>query len=284
MAMNAQEYVAKVRNLPPVSETALKLANLLHEPAISNDDVVQLLKRDNVLTAKMLRACNSSYFGLDEPVYSVDQAVLILGHQQTLHIVLTLAFGGALVVPMPAYAADTTELWSHSIASAGAAEIIAQEETGVETDVTIAFTVGLLHDIGKLVLDQALNAEVYAQIQERIAGGETRARAERAILATDHAEVGAALLRSWRLPNVIVEAVGNHHRPTIHPRPELSAIAYLANWMAHAADASHAAGGHGSALDASVSNALGLGKARLEELVASVRESGSEIEALVAGD
>ena len=62
------------------------------------DEVVQVLKCDNVLTAKLLRACNSPYFGLEEPVSSVDQAVFLLGHQQILHIVLTLAFGSAMVV------------------------------------------------------------------------------------------------------------------------------------------------------------------------------------------
>jgi len=65
---------------------------------------------DNVLTAKLLRACNSPYFGLAEPVASVDQAVFILGHQQILHIVLTIAFGSAMVVPLPTYAVEASEL------------------------------------------------------------------------------------------------------------------------------------------------------------------------------
>jgi HD-like signal output (HDOD) protein len=61
----------------------------LEQASISNDEIVQVIKCDNVLTAKLLRACNSPYFGLDDPVSSVDQAVLMLGHQQILHIVLT---------------------------------------------------------------------------------------------------------------------------------------------------------------------------------------------------
>ena len=113
--MTATEIIHKVKNLPPVSQAALKLVNLLEQASISNDEIVAVIKCDNVLTAKLLRACNSPYFGLDDPVASVDQAVLLLGHQQILHIVLTLAFGSAMVVPLPGYAVEANELWRHSL-------------------------------------------------------------------------------------------------------------------------------------------------------------------------
>lgn len=104
----AQELIGKVKNLPPVPQTALKLVGLLDQPSVSNDEVVALLRCDNVLTAKLLRACNSPYFGLAEPVSSVDQAVFILGHQQILHIVLTISFGSAMVVSCRATRAKPT--------------------------------------------------------------------------------------------------------------------------------------------------------------------------------
>ena len=122
--MTAPEIINKVKNLPPISQAALKLVNLLEQASISNDEIVQVIKCDNVLTAKLLRACNSPYFGLDEPVSSVDQAVLMLGHQQILHIVLTLAFGSAMVVPLPGYAVEANELWRHSLVTASAAETL----------------------------------------------------------------------------------------------------------------------------------------------------------------
>ena len=81
--ITAQELVAKVKNLPPVPHAALKLVSLLDQPAVSNTEIVQALRCDNVLTAKLLRACNSPYFGLDDPVSSVDQAVLMLGQRMT---------------------------------------------------------------------------------------------------------------------------------------------------------------------------------------------------------
>ena len=92
--MTAQELIAKVKNLPPVPNAALRLISLLDQNEAGNEDVVSAIRCDNVLTAKLLRACNSPYFGFSEAVASVDQAVLVLGHQQILHIVLTLGKAG----------------------------------------------------------------------------------------------------------------------------------------------------------------------------------------------
>ena len=164
----AQQLVDRVKNLPPVSQAALKLVNLLDQPSADNDEVVKAIKCDNILTAKLLRACNSPYFGLDEPVASVDQAVMILGHQQIMHIVLTLAFGSAMVVPLPGYAVEASELWRHSLITAAAAEIIAAESPGISVGAPVAFTVGLLHDIGKLVMSQALSPDLQGSIRQLI--------------------------------------------------------------------------------------------------------------------
>ena len=227
--MTAQELVAKVKNLPPVPHAALKLVSLLDQPSVSNDEVVQALRCDNVLTAKLLRACNSPYFGLAEPVTSVDQAVFLLGHQQILHIVLTIAFGSAMVVPLPGYAVEASELWRHSLVTATAGELIASEFTDLNVEPPVAFTIGLLHDIGKLVLSQTLTADIQADIRRRIEQDKlARVEAEKAVLGTDHGEVGAQLLQSWHLPDDLVEAVANHHQPILKPRARLSVVTHLA--------------------------------------------------------
>jgi len=212
--MTAQELVAQIKNLPPVSYAALKLVNLLDQPSVSNDEVVQ------VLTAKLLRACNSPYFGLEDPVSSVDQAVFLLGHQQILHIVLTLAFGSSMVVPLPGYAVEANELWRHSLITATAAETVVGEIPDVNMEPAVAFTVGLLHDIGKLILGQALTGDLQADIRQRVEQEHlSRSEAEKLVVGTDHSEVGACLLQEWHLPEDIVEAVANHHHPVLEPRP-----------------------------------------------------------------
>jgi len=277
--MTAHELVAKIKNLPPVSYAALKLVNLLEQPAVSNDEVVQVLKCDNVLTAKLLRACNSPYFGLEEPVSSVDQAVFLLGHQQILHIVLTLAFGSAMVVPLPGYAVEANELWRHSLITATAAETVVAEITDLSVEPAVAFTVGLLHDIGKLVLGQALTLDFQADIRQRVEQQQnSRSEAEKAVLGTDHSEVGACLLQDWRLPEEIVEAVANHHHPVLEPHPRLSVVTHLANCIAHLAGSAPGWDGFAVRVDDRVITAFDLTGDKLENMVIAVRESFDRVD------
>lgn len=280
--MTANELVAKVKNLPPISQAALQLVNLLDEPAVSNEEVVQVLKYDNVLTAKLLRACNSPYFGLEEPVSSVDQAVLILGHHQILHIVLTLAFGGAMAVPLVGYAVESNELWRHSLTAATAAEYIVSNGIDINVDPHVAFTVGLLHDIGKLVLGQVLTPEHQTTIRELIQDKKnSRWEAEKLVLGTDHAEVGGALLRAWNLPEDIIEGVANHHQPVVDPKPKLSAVAHLANCLAHRVSLAPALETYATYVDLKVAEAFSLTPARIESMTEEVRSSCDKVDQLM---
>lgn len=276
---SAQQLVDRVKNLPPVSQAALKLVNLLDQPEADNDEVVNAIKCDNILTAKLLRACNSPYFGLDEPVASVDQAVMILGHQQILHIVLTLAFGSAMIVPLPGYAVEASELWRHSLITASAAEIIALEATGMNVEKPVAFTVGLLHDIGKLVMSQALTPDLQVAIRQLIENQKiSRSEAEKTVLGTDHGEVGACLLRTWNLPEKIIEATVNHHNPVFEPAPQLSVVTHLANCLAHLAGSAPGWDGFAVRVNPRAIAVLEIGEARLENMVAEVRASFDKVD------
>ena len=275
----AQQLVARVKNLPPVSSAALKLVSLLDQPEADNDAIVNAIRCDNLLTAKLLRACNSPYFGLEEAVASVDQAVLIMGHQQILHIVLTLAFGSTMVVPLPGYAVEASELWRHSLITASAAEIIAVETTGMTIEKPVAFTVGLLHDIGKLVMSQALTPDIQSSLRKLIEEEKiSRTEAEKRILGTDHGEVGACLLKSWHLPEMILEATANHHNPIIEPVPLMSCVTHLANCLAHLAGSAPGWDGFAVRVNAQAVAALDINEARLEIMVAEVRASFDKVD------
>ena len=281
--MNAQELVATVKNLPPVPNAALRLIGLLDKADSENDDIVQAIRFDNVLTAKLLRACNSPYFGFSEPISSVDQAVLVLGHQQILHIVLTVAFGSTMAVPLPGAAAESAQLWQHSLTTAMAAEVVANAGLEVNVESSVAFTAGLLHDFGKLVMAQAIDAPMQAVIQGRILlDGLSRTAAEREVVGTDHAEVGACLLKSWNLPEEVVEAVANHHQPTLEPRPLLSAVVHVANCAAHLTSATPGGNGSTVSVNERVAAVLRLTPEAMERLLVEVRESTESVEQFMA--
>jgi putative nucleotidyltransferase with HDIG domain len=281
--MTAHELVAKTKNVRLASQAALQLVSLLDQPDTSNESVVQILRCDNVLTAKLLRACNAPLYGFSEPVSSVDQAVFLLGHQQILQLVLTLEFSGAMAVPLPGYAVESKELWHHSLAAASAAEVIVKSGVAGDAETGVAFTVGLLHDIGKLVLNQVLTEGNQADIRSRIGVDKlSRVEAEKQVLGTDHAEVGAALLQNWRLPEQIIEGVRNHHDPLLKPRPALSAVAYMANVMAHLAGSAPGWDAYAIEVDGRVTAAFEMSPDMVEGLVLSVRETFERVDELMS--
>jgi putative nucleotidyltransferase with HDIG domain len=281
--MTASELVSRVPDLPVVSPAALKLVALLDQPFASNEEIVDVLKYDPVLTAKLLRVCNSPYFGFQEKICSVDQAVLVLGHQQILQVVLSLTFGGAMSVPLPGYGAEAEELWSHSLHTALAAEALCSSGIQSAFEAPVLFTACLLHDIGKLVLTHVLTMEIQAVIRSRIASeGMARNEAEKQILGTDHAEVGACLLEEWRLPTEIIEGVAHHHSPVSRPRPALSALVHTANCVAHLSGSTLGWEGFAIRTDMEALDALSITREKLESMMITLHDSVGRVEEFMA--
>jgi putative nucleotidyltransferase with HDIG domain len=281
--MTAIALVQKVKNFPPVSQAALKMISLLDNAVVDNEDIVQMLKYDNVLTAKLLKACNAPSFGQQEPVASVDQAVFILGHQQIHHIVMTLAFGSVMTVSSLAYTMEVNELWEHSVVSATASEIALDHVPQLKANPSVAFTASLLHDIGKLVFGQALSAEQLREIRDlaerkQISGTE----AEKEILGVDHSETGAVLLKSWKLPESIVEAVANHHQPVTKPEPRLSTLVHIANGLAHHANPPPGQSMHDLRLSEAVVSEFGINEERVVTMAADVSKSFERVNRFMA--
>ena len=276
--MTTDEVISKVRDLPSVSKAAIKLTSLLEQPAVGNEEIIAVLKYDNVLTAKLLRACNSPLIGFEEQVSSVEQAVLLLGHHQILHVVLSLTFGRSLTAKLPGYAMEAKELWFHSLATALAAEFLATSNNIMAVDVPVAFTAGLLHDLGKLALNEALPAEIQNTIRSLVNEARiSRSAAESWVVGTDHAQVGARLLEKWRLPEVILEAVRNHHHPKLAPEPELSAVIHLANELAHHAGAGVAWENFAGRVDAQANQSLGISEDEYKIMLVNIHESSTRI-------
>jgi putative nucleotidyltransferase with HDIG domain len=254
----------------------------LEQSGIANEDIVDVLKHDTVLTAKLLRACNAPSLALAEPVGSVDQAVLLLGYEQILHMVLALAFGDALMVPMPGYAVEANELWRHSVMVALAGEILSQHRAGPGPEPALAFTAGLLHDIGKLAMNQVLTPECQRQVRSLVLEqGATRVEAERKVLGTDHAEVGALLLKHWRLPEEIIEGVASHHEPVLEPEGRLSPVVHLANCLAHLSGSAPGWEGYAIRINPQAAAAFELTAQKLETLIFQLCEACERAKSLL---
>jgi putative nucleotidyltransferase with HDIG domain len=178
---------------------------------------------------------------------------------------------------------EANELWRHSLVTATAAETVVETFSNLNVEGPVAFTVGFLHDIGKLVLSQALTVEYQTEIRRLVEQEHMpRSEAEKATIGTDHAEVGGQLLQSWHLPEDIVEAVGNHHHPLLKPRPRLSVVTHLANCAAHLAGSAPGWDGYAVRVDEDVVKSLTITPERIELLVACVQESFDRVDGFMS--
>jgi len=278
--MTAQKVLQAVPALPAVSPAALQLIRLLGREDADGTDVLRYLKHDPSLTARLLRLCNSAALGLPQEVVSVDQALFLLGYRTLHQLAVQAAVGDALSIALPPYAIEPQTLWRHSIVTARAAELLAEKCPNEAPPPDLAFTAGLLHDIGKLVLAQVMDEPACAAIRHALeVEGQTWIEAERQVLQTDHAEVGAALLERWELPRPLIHAVAAHHQPCGACHPPLCELTHLADCLAHVVGAD--AGMHALAqcVDPGAAEHWELQTEQVENLVVELTEHLTQVEA-----
>ena len=193
--------------LPVLSGNLVELIHMLSDEDINLPDLSKRLTLDAVLTGRLLKVANSPFFGMQRRICGVDEAIMVLGIANTRGIVLS----ALLVDNFKLNSLDPVTLnayWRHSVGAATAARIIAAETS---LSPVLAFTAGLMHDIGRLVL-MIQDPEKYQELllQTVIRGMRTH-ELEQELLGTDHCEVGRAVVEDWRLPPDVVRAIALHH-------------------------------------------------------------------------
>lgn len=200
--------VGRLDRLPSSSATFHELSQLAASPEARIDEIARLVARDPAMSAKVLQLVNSAYFGLARPSASIRHAVSYLGLDLLKALVLTASVFTALEDgPLDGFSIDA--LQRHSLETARFAKRFTAGTEHAES----AFTAGLLHDVGKIIL--ALGAPEHASevLRERHAAPRPWHEVEEERFGVTHAAVGAFLLGAWGLPYEVVEAVAYHHVP-----------------------------------------------------------------------
>lgn len=282
--MNAEALIAKVPHLPAPTRSVSRLFALLTDANTDNDAVTDILRQDPVLSSKVLAVSNSVAFGLASPVSSLDEAMMFLGQREVHRIVMALSFGGALGPSLPGYRIDNGSLWRHSQLTALIAESVLRTVRTVKAEAPVAYTAGLIHDIGKLVISHALTEDKQTAVRELIAPGNiSLVEAEREVIGVDHAQVGACLLSNWNLPQILIEAVAHHHAPSSTPNyPALSSIVHVADCIAHEVGSSPGFGSFAVRAEESAVEDLGLTSAHIEALILSAYDSAAKVDQTIA--
>lgn len=280
--VTAIDLINRIRDLKAPSVAVCKLIAFANTPDADNDELIRIMQQDAVLCAKLLALCNRASVGIPS-VASIDLAVLYLGHRAVQRLALSIGFGAALNPALPGYAMKPSDLWRHSLLTGHVTQQVVHQSANHSLDPTVAYTCGLLHDIGKVVIGQALDPVKQRAIRALLdAGAHDFVTAEREVIGVDHAEVGATLLEKWGIPKVVVEAVRNHHTPVLTPTPQFSAIVHVADLLAHQTGFSPGLASFALKASEESVHALGLDLESWEKLLIATLDTHQTVEELAS--
>ncbi len=201
-----QNLIESAPGLSARPDSVISLLDIIEDPEVDVDKLLPIVDHDPGLTAGLLKLCNSPMYSFKRRIGSPRDALVLVGNLTFARLCFTLSLEPVLTNDLPGYDLDLDDLWKHSLTTAyGAAFLV--KSIGRSDLRDRAFTAGLLHDIGKLVLDHGLTEKCHEN------EGAITMDTERHCTGYDHAQAGAALLESWDVPDEVVAAVRWHHEP-----------------------------------------------------------------------
>ncbi len=212
-----KRLIEKTVSIPTIPSVLMRMDRVLASPDTCAADISRAVASDPALASKVLRIANSAFYGLKSSVTSLDLAVALLGFKVIRNIVVTASLLGSFGSATDGTTMDSEAFWRHSAQTATAGRVIhsrfMQGDSAVDDD---AYTAGLLHDLGKLILLDRMKTAYIALLTRARASGTSLHLAEREELGYDHAQVGGLLAGNWNLPASVVAAISHHHDPADH--------------------------------------------------------------------
>ena len=212
----------------PIPQIALKIIRMLQDYKHSLQDMAKEVRRDQIVSAKVIRLCNSPFFSMKMEIDSIDRALVMLGEKHFMQLVVSASFEGFFPENGMGYSLCKGGLYNHALGTAMLAETLANITGKASPD--IAYTAGLLHDVGKVVLDQYIAPAHPFFYRRTQVDGIDLVVAEREVFGITHAETGSRLAERWSLPEGLADTIRHHHCPeeaTVNP--ELTHLVYLAD-------------------------------------------------------
>lgn len=228
-ALTLDEMVRELEHLPSAPRVLPRLKQLLCDGNTAMDEVVEMVRLDPGIAARVLQFGNSAHFSQGLRCYTVEEAVNRVGYDQIYELVATAVAAQVLVRPLATYNVEADALWESSIACALAAESVAAQ---LGIDRNVAYTIGLLHSIGMVAIDDwASRRRPDLRFTSKGLPLET-CEAERAVLGFHNAEAGAGLLRAWEFPQVMFEPVRWQYLPNgTAAHFQFAGLLHTAKWL-----------------------------------------------------
>lgn len=230
-----ERIIARIDDLPTLPRTVLKITELVNDPKSSAKDIARIITDDQVLTARLLKLVNSSFYGFPQRISTVNTAIVLLGFDAIRSLLLTTSVFDLFAGRDKGSKQDQEKFWDHSLGCAVGAKVIGNYLR--HDKIEELFVAGLLHDIGKIVemlyLPDEFARVVAAANQQNI----LMLTAEEKVLGYDHAEIGKLLAVKWNLPVKLERVIAHHHQPAAAGSFIMeAAIVHLADILCRALD------------------------------------------------
>ena len=272
--------LAQVEDIPTLPTTVAEVLRIVNTPECSAGRLSALILADPALSARVLRLANSAYYGFPRAVSSVLQAITLLGFATLRNVALSAAVFD-LFRPTSGRTLDLEGLWRHSVAVAASSKLVARRIR--YTPLEKAFTAGLLHDLGKLIIARYLHSSqerIMALVEsESIPIGD----AEQRVLSVSHPAFGAWLAARWSFPPSLVDAIAFHHHPaSAEDNLSLAAIVYLGDIVTRRVGLGCGGDRVPRTLDPAILQAVGLSDADIDELCVALEARQDDVAAFAA--
>ena len=212
-SVRIREILGKIEKLPILPAVAIKLLEVTENEKSSAQDLARLIEADHALAAKTMRMANSAFYGRSGKISTLRDAVSLIGFGAVRSTALTVFFMDIFKGSTDRTGFDTQAFWLHCLACAICCREITRRSPVPVSFSEEAFVCGMLHDAGKILLNNYFPDE-YRQVVECVTAQDlTMAEAERTVLGVDHAQIGGELLRLWNLPEHETRAISLHHQP-----------------------------------------------------------------------
>ncbi len=222
--MHVEDLLSQTHRLPNVPQAVRQLIQQLNNPDADYNEIAAKVSEDQTLSLRVLRMVNSAHFGLSRKVSSIDEAVVMMGMDRLKTLVIASGLAGSV---NDVEGLDLQQFWSESFRVAIVANYLAERTDQVNAG--IAFTAGLIHNIGRLLLHLAAPEKAMAIQQLAEESGGSRSEAEMKILGFTTPHAGKALMDMWKFPPDLGEAIAQHKNPHGFDKPSyIAAIVNLA--------------------------------------------------------
>jgi len=275
------EIIDRIDQLTPIPPIAMRIMALAEDPDSPLSEIADLIVNDPAITANLLKTCNSAYFGLARKVDSVQDAIVLVGLDYIVQIVMLGSISPNFKQGAAGYGLGEGELWRHAAVSAYVAQALAQRY-GAPKSRHLVFTAALLKDIGKLILGRYV-AFSFEQINILVhAQGHSFDDAEKKIIGMNHEELGALVGEKWNFSEKLIYIIGHHHLSAADARQDLeTALVYLADIVCMMMGVCTGADGLAYRFYSDVLKRLALSERDLQGLIAEASENQQKIDNLL---